>query len=299
MIKHAATQRIITYLIFVFAISSIFYGLISQNGGLYSVGRFYVIPLMWAPAIAALITTLIFQRNVRGLGWGLGKPIYYLIAFLLPIIYAGIAYGVVWLLGLGELDTSALGGNFFAALLNTLTVGLVPSIFLAVGEEIGWRGLLVPQLSRLNNFTRTALISGIIWGFWHVPLIISGDYSSGAPVWYTVACFMVLIVGMSFAFAWLRLASGSLWPAVLMHAVHNTFIQSVLDEITVDTGNTLFLTTEFGLGLAIMGMIVGLVFWRFELPAAWAHLPGRLHYGAHTEVPAAAPTEVPANRRIE
>jgi membrane protease YdiL (CAAX protease family) len=67
---------------------------------------------------------------------------------------------------------------------------------------------------------------------------------------------------MSFAFAWLRLGSGSIWPAVLMHAVHNTFIQSILDVITVKTDNTAYFTTEFGLGLAIMGVIVGLIFWR-------------------------------------
>jgi len=267
MLKQDATRRIITYLIIVFAVSSILYVLINQSSGLEGVGQLYVIPLMWAPAIAALITTFIFQHNVRGLGWGLGKPRYYLIAFLLPILYAGIAYGIVWLFGLGAVDTSALGSNFFMALLSALTIGLVQSIFLAAGEEIGWRGLLVPQLARLNSFSRTALISGIIWGIWHIPLIISGDYSSGAPVWYTVACFGVLVVGMSFAFAWLRLASGSIWPVVLLHAVHNKFIQGILDVITVDTGNTLFFTTEFGLGLAIMGVIVGLVFWRIGLPA--------------------------------
>lgn len=66
---------------------------------------------------------------------------------------------------------------------------------------------------------------------------------------------------MSFAFAWLWLATGSIWPAVLMHAVHNTFTQSVLDTLTVDTGITEFFTTEFGLGLAVMGVVVGLIFW--------------------------------------
>jgi membrane protease YdiL (CAAX protease family) len=163
MLKQDATRRIITYLIIVFAVSSILYVLINQSGGLEGVGQLYVIPLMWAPAIAALITTFIFQRNVRGLGWGFGKPVYYLIAFLLPLLYAGIVYGIIWLLGLSEVDTSALGGNIFVALLSALTIGLVQSIFLAAGEEIGWRGLLVPQLARLNTFTRTALISGIIW----------------------------------------------------------------------------------------------------------------------------------------
>jgi membrane protease YdiL (CAAX protease family) len=268
VLKQDASKRIIAYLVIVFALSTVFYILVIRNGGLDGAGEIYVLPLMWTPAVAALITTLILQRNVRGLGWGLGKSIYYLIAYLLPILYAGIVYGAVWLLGLGELDASALGGNPGLGLLKALTVGVLSAALLAVGEEIGWRGLLVPQLARLNPFARTALISGIIWGIWHVPLIVGGGYSSGTPTWYALVCFMVLIVGMSFAFAWLRLASGSIWPAVLMHATHNTFIQSVLDRITLDTGSTAYLTSEFGLGLAIMGIVIGVVFWRMGLPKA-------------------------------
>jgi membrane protease YdiL (CAAX protease family) len=217
---------------------------------------------MWTPALAGLLTAFIYQRNLRGMGWGLGKLKYYVIAYFLPILYAGIAYGIVWLLGLGEVDISALGGNWILKVLGYLTGGILLTALMTVGEEIGWRGLLVPQLARLNPFARTALISGIIWGIWHVPMIIGGGYSSGAPTWWAIACFMVTIVGMSFPFAWLRLASGSIWPAVLMHAVHNTFIQSILDEMTVDTGNTAYFTTEFGLALAIMGVIVGFIFWR-------------------------------------
>lgn len=115
----------------------------------------------------------------------------------------------------------------------------------------------------MGTFTRTAIISGVIWGLWHVPLIIGGGgYNSGAPTWYAIACFMVLIIGMSFAFAWVRLASGSIWPALILHATHNSFIQGALDVLTIDNGNTEYFTTEFGLGLAIMGVIVGLIFWR-------------------------------------
>ena len=275
MLKQEASKRILVYLVIVFALSTIFYVLIPRSGGLEGAGQFYALPLMWAPAVAALITTLIFQRNIRAQGWGLGKPIYYLIAYLLPILYAGIVYGAVWLLGLGKLDASVLGGKPWLGLLKALTVGVLGAALLALGEEIGWRGLLVPQLARLNPFARTALISGVIWGLWHVPLIIGGGYSSGAPTWYAVACFMVLIVGMSFAFAWLRLASGSIWPAVLMHATHNTFIQGVLDEIIKGTGSTAYWTTEFGLGLAIMGILIGVVFWRIGLPRAGEAPQGR------------------------
>ena len=52
-----------------------------------------------------------------------------------------------------------------------------------------------------------------------------------------------------------------------MHATHNAFIQSVLDVITVDNGRTAYFTSEFGLGLAIMGVIVAVCFWRIGLPA--------------------------------
>ena len=266
MSRYDATKRIVTYLVIVFGLSAIFYYLIIQNGGLDGGGEQYVIPLMWMPALAALITTFIYQRNIRGLGWGLGKPKYYLIAYLLPILYAGIAYGVVWLLGLGDVDLGSLGDNPSGGLLQALTIGVLSAFVLAAGEEIGWRGLLVPQLARLNTFARTSLIAGVIWGIWHIPLVIGGGYSSGAPTWYAITCFMVLITGMSFAFAWLRLASGSIWPAALMHAVHNTFIQSVLDDITVDIGNTEFFTTEFGLALALMGIIVAIIFWRIGIP---------------------------------
>ena len=262
MSNNDATKRIVTYLIIVFALSSVFYVLVSMNGGLEGSGAFYVMPLMWSPGIAGLITTFIYQRNLRGMGWGLGKPIYLGIAYVLPILYAWVVYFSVWLLGLGRLDTSAVGQPLGIFLPISLTLGVFGAALLALGEEIGWRGLLVPQLARVQPFGRTALISGVIWGLWHVPLIVTGDYSSGAPAWYAIACFMVLVIGMSFAFTLLRLASGSIWPAVLMHAVHNTFIQSVLDKLTVDTGNTAYFTTEFGLGLAIMGVIVGLVFWR-------------------------------------
>jgi len=264
MSNHDAKKRVITYLVIVFALSSIFYVLISQqDGGIESsAGQFLTLALMWSPAVAGLVTTFIYQRNLRGMGWGIGKPKYYLIAYLTPIIYASIVYLSVWALGLGKVNFSALGDSWVMGVLNTLTLGVLTAAISAVGEEIGWRGLLIPQLARLGTFTQTAIIGGIIWGIWHIPLIIGGGYSSGAPTWYAITCFMVEIVGVSFAFAYVRLASGSIWPALLLHATHNSFIQSALDKLTVDTGTTVYFTTEFGLGLALMGVVVGLIFWR-------------------------------------
>jgi membrane protease YdiL (CAAX protease family) len=261
MSTNNAKKKIITFLVITFILSIIFYGLIIRAGGVEEdAAMIYVILLMWSPGVAGLITTFIYQRNLRGMGWGLGKPKYLAIGWLLPVLYTGIIYSAVWLFGLGQANFGALDGNLMVQFLKALTIGVLSAAITAVGEEIGWRGLLVPQMAKINSFTWTAVISGVIWGIWHLPLLFWGGYSSDAPTWWAVLCFMVAITGLSFAFAWLRLASGSIWPAVLMHSAHNHFFQGFFDKITPGTGNTAYFTTEFGLGLAIMGVIIGVIF---------------------------------------
>lgn len=138
----------------------------------------------------------------------------------------------------------------------------------ALGEEIGWRGFLVPELAKITTFSRTALISGALWAVWHYPLILFADYRSTTPSWYATLCFTVMVVGISFPFAWLRLKSGSVWTGMILHASHNIFIQGVFDPLTRDTGITNWIIGEFGAGLAVVGALVGLLFWqkRADLP---------------------------------
>jgi uncharacterized protein len=114
------------------------------------------------------------------------------------------------------------------------------------------------------------LISGVIWSVWHYPLLLFGDYNSGAPPWYSLACFTVMVIGISFVFAWMRLKSGSLWTATFLHASHNLFIQRVLTPLTTDTGKTKYVIDEFGAALAISALIVAAIFWqkRSEVVAA-------------------------------
>ena len=71
-----------------------------------------------------------------------------------------------------------------------------------------------------------------------------------------------MVVAMGFPFAWLRLRSGSVWPAAILHASHNLFVQAFFDRVTVDTGPTRWLTGEFGAGLALAFIAVGWIFWR-------------------------------------
>jgi len=119
------------------------------------------------------------------------------------------------------------------------------------------------------NFTKASIIVGVIWILVHVPLIVFADYyTSSTPVWHGLICFSVAAMGVNMAINWLRLKSGSVWTAVIFHAVHNQFVQD-LDPLIIDTGLTQYFTSEFGVMLALAGVIVGWVFWhrRNELPS--------------------------------
>jgi membrane protease YdiL (CAAX protease family) len=253
-------RELTTFLLLTFGLSSIFYIFFARAKTLSAGGGLYVPLLMWCPGISALITRLLFQRNLRGEGWKWGPTRYELAGYALPIAYAACAYGAVWIFDFGGVDLA----RFHISATRFLVVGFATGLAFALGEELGWRGFLVPKLAERFSFTRTAIISGIIWASWHVPLIIFADYNGGTPTWYSIACFAVMVVGISFPMAWLRLRSGSVWPAAILHASHNLFIQGFFDTVTVDTGVTKYLLSEFGAVLALAAAITGFLFWRHD-----------------------------------
>lgn len=249
-----------TFLCLTFGLSAIWYTLIIRAGSLGAHGGLYVLALMWSPGTSALITRLVFQHNVRGEGWGWHRSTtrWAALAYVLPLGYAIVAYGFVWLTGLGHVDL----GRFHTPVLLFVVAGMLQSLLSATGEELGWRGFLVPTLARTMSFGRLSLLSGAIWALWHMPLIIFADYNGGTPTWYSVICFAVMVVALGVPFAWLRLRSGSVWPAAILHASHNLFVQGFFDRVTVDTGPTKWLTGEFGAALALAIVATAWIFWR-------------------------------------
>jgi membrane protease YdiL (CAAX protease family) len=269
-----SNKKILVFLVLTFALSSIFYYLIISSGSIqrYSLG------LMWCPGVAALITQLIFQHNLRGMGWKPGKFKYLLASYGVPLAYVLVVYAIAWLTGLGafnpaqlvtqaaaqyqiQVDSQVLFVIVYGIIIATF--GLVTGALSGLGEEIGWRGLLVPDLSKNFSFTKTALISGGIWAFWHYPVILFANYNnSSAPAWFGLICFTAMVFGISFAFTWLRLKSGSLWTAVILHAAHNAFIQAFFTPLTGPTRWSAYFIDEFGIGLALAAVVVAYLFWR-------------------------------------
>ena len=170
-------RQVMIYLLITFAFSSVFYFLILRAHKLGAGGGIYVVGLMWCPALAAFATLQLNGRKLSELGWKWPQTKYATMSWFIPLLYATIAYSVVWATGLGGfpnhevmqrlvlrmgLRTSPVVATVVYVLL-TASFGLVGNLATALGEEIGWRGFLVPELFKTMRFTSTALISGVVW----------------------------------------------------------------------------------------------------------------------------------------
>jgi uncharacterized protein len=285
MVIKKPQSRIAIYLVLVLALSSIFYALIIACGHLMAAHGRYVVGLMWCPAVAALLTCRLTGKPYAELGFGWPRTRWIVMAWLLPVAYAGGAYIIVWLTGLGGFGNpsfiASLGKDLgwphapawlveAGSLVLVMLPGMISSVAAGLGEEIGWRGFLAPEMTRAFGFTRGTFFIGVIWTSWHLPILLFADYNAGTPWWFGMPCFAVMVICSCFAFNWLRLRSGSVWPAAILHGSHNVLIQAWLTPITAARGDiTPYAIDEFGFMLALSAIVIAVVFWRKrgELPA--------------------------------
>ena len=224
--------------------SGVFQGLLLRSGKPIGESPWLVYGLMWTPGIASIVCRLVLRAGFRDVSFRVGgragwKAIG--LAWLLPPVFGCAVYGLAWGTGLArfgvpplaDVGLSALGPPArFATLLGlTLTLVSFLSLFSAAGEEIGWRGYLLTRLIEAE-VPRPVLVSGLVWALWHVPLIVSGQYAAGPNRFLSAATFVVTVVGIGFTMAFLRLSTGSIWPAVVLHGVWNAVIQGAFDTST-------------------------------------------------------------------
>lgn len=219
---------------------------------------------MWCPALAAVLARLIYGRSLRGFGFTLGRARWLVLALLLPAVGGLVMYGSAWLLDIAPLNESKIP-KLFALSFIPLFLGLLAFCsFAALGEELGWRGLLVPELSRRMGYTKLAFVSGFIWTLWHLPPMFFGSYHGTGPLWISLVFFTVLILASSFVHAWMRLVSGSVWVSALLHGSSNYFIQVFYPTLTKRTPEGDAMLGEFGWFAPIISGVIAVVFWGYR-----------------------------------
>jgi uncharacterized protein len=210
---------------------------------------------MYAPALAAVLMRLFVSKE--GLRRALG-PLpslkIGLAAVLLPLALALILVAIVTMINIGE----PTPGKPMGSLLAILTfVGVPIGTLLAFGEEFGWRGYLLPKLLPLGE-VKAALIVGLIWGPWHLPVIIVGLNYPGQPIIAVLAVFLLSATLLSFLHTRFYVASGySLIAVALLHGSLNTFSDRLTDQNHL-SGNPLIVSAGGVIASALLaaGMFI-------------------------------------------
>jgi membrane protease YdiL (CAAX protease family) len=179
---------------------------------------------------------------------------------LIPQVVGFVAFGAAWLTGLAPFVPPP--GGFWIALFVASTIGTAVSAVWATGEEIGWRGYMLIRLIDVG-VSHPVLISAVIWGLWHVPLIVAGViYGEHPSRPLAVVVFMVSAVATACILARIRLETGSIWPCVVLHAAYNSVIPSAFWPAAPGADAFIWVGMEAGVPMAVTLVLAAVVLGR-------------------------------------
>jgi membrane protease YdiL (CAAX protease family) len=251
------SKRILIFLVVAFGISWITGLLIYLTGGLENSPTFdlagaqislalilLATAYMFGPAVANVITRLITKEGTENLflqpHFGEKRWVYYLAAWFLPGLLTILGMILFFILFpryfdsnlstlIDMLEETGQAGTinpWLITALQTLQALLISPLLNAIstfGEEFGWRGYLQPKLMPLGS-RKALLLTGVIWGIWHWPVILMGyNYGKayfGAPFLGPLA-MVLFTLSLSVIFGWLTIKAESVWPAVIAHGALN------------------------------------------------------------------------------
>lgn len=229
---------------------------------------------MGAPGIAAIAVLRSSRRSVRrGCGLYLGRIRWTVLAWLTPVGLTAAMIGVgltlpettfasdysVFLLELGfteEAATETVADLEGAAvpvivILGGLGLLLGGTLFavVALGEELGWRGLLLTGLAPLG-FWKLSVVTGLVWGIWHTPLLFLGLQFSDHPL-LGIVLLTTATVAYSPIYTYLTVRARSVLAATFLHG---SFILGTFTAVFLSDGSEL-LISSFG----VLGIVAGLL----------------------------------------
>lgn len=196
---------------------------------------------MLMPALASILARAFTKEGFKGMGWKLGfekggwKS--YLAAFFLPSACMLAGAAAYFLLFPSRFDASAslmrqaLAASGVPESQAPLLIGMqcvtgfllgpVINVPFTLGEELGWRAYLLPKLAGLHGRRKAILLSGVIWGLWHAPMIALGhNYGLGywGWPWLGILAMVVFCLAMGSFEGYLTFRTGSVWPAAIAHS---------------------------------------------------------------------------------
>lgn len=270
--------QVVKYLVWTFALAYIIQagvGLLYKNGHT-AAGQMVMAGMMFVPTLGVLLS----GSKLTGMGWKpqIRKNIKtILIAWLAPAILTSVGAALYFLIfpnhfdlsgsilvasagkeALEQLEAQGISYSMYVLIgvISCLTYAPLINAFVSLGEEIGWRGFLYPQLKARFGWRKGCILGGVIWGAWHWPVIwlIGYEYGTeyvGFPV-IGMLLFCIVTVAMGILCDWLYERSGSIWLPSICHGAINATATVPLTVCISGTGSARLL------GPAPNGIIAGL-----------------------------------------
>ncbi len=142
------------------------------------------------------------------------------------------------------------------ASIQALLVGLLYAP-VRVGEELGWRGVLVRELAPLGPWG-SAVLSAVLWGIWRVPLVWMGGYFPDAPLAGAVA-MVAASVPQGVLLVWLSRRADTVWAAAIAQGVLTAI--GPFHELAIRGGNPVLTSPMGAAGGVTALLLVGVVVW--------------------------------------
>ncbi|WP_455370014.1 CPBP family intramembrane glutamic endopeptidase [[Eubacterium] cellulosolvens] len=242
-----------------------------------------LIAFMFVPSIIAIfLQKMVCKEPLKEpLGISFKPNRYFLVAWLLPpaialatigisLLFPGIEYtpgmegmierfrSTLTTAQLEELQRQIVEAPihpFWIALLQGLVAGPTINAIAGFGEELGWRGFLQKELSKLD-FWKSSIIIGLVWGIWHTPIILQGHNYPQHP---SIGVIMMIIFTLLLSpiFSYVRIKAKSVIAAAIIHGSLNATVGLAIMPIRGGNDLTVGVTGLSGfIILAIINIIV-------------------------------------------
>ena len=223
---------------------------------------------MLTPAVATLLMLLLITRDGwTRQGWAslglhrLGLRLWP-VAILVPILIVAAGAVVVVATDAAHWQAPEQANDYPVWTMPAFLLANIAyaSVTVTLTEEIGWRGYLLPRLTRLG--ARPAmLLSGLLHGIWHLPvMLLTSLYHPVGSRLVVVPMFLVAVTALGVFYGWLRMQTGSVWPAVLAHSANNVAVVWMSSLVAGDAVTIQYIAGEGAITTAAYGAIaVGLL----------------------------------------
>ena len=272
--KTMVIKRLVWFVALTFAITWVIFGQIPWRGLTYGTGVsiYIVMAGMFVPALCNLLTRLITGEGFANL---LLRPNFkghtkdYLLVFFGPTALLLLSAALYFLVMPGSFDsqltflqepatrTGVLSARtlLLITILQVVIICPIINIIPTLGEELGWRAYLLPKLRLLLPDRAALVVTGIIWGLWHAPVIVMGhNYGTsytGYP-WLGILMMVVFCVWLGIIEGYMTIKLNSVIPAAMIHSTVNA--GAGLPILMAQSGSNPLL------GPTITGLIGGLPF---------------------------------------